>query len=182
MTWIWKELKTLSGDAVSIPPLLDDLLHGTYEKRARAFQALEGKAVNQGDLFSSAAAVTDIIITELEEEGVLSEHAWLMLHELFRGASYGRTFRLGADEYDIEVYCRDRVLNSMNLIDRAVVGLSGDAFTYASFLLSGIGEYSREVIPILEREIANSQGARLASARDALEVALELSNKKLSDC
>ncbi|MFF0572942.1 hypothetical protein [Streptosporangium saharense] len=176
--WDWRELETLSGDASGIPPILQKLLRGTYEQRAVAFRALGGEVVNQGDLYTSAAAVIDTIVDELRSAGCISEYAWLMLHEIARGFGCGGQLMVGGHPVEIEDYCRGRLLEELPIIGRAVRDLSGEGFAYAAFLLGDLGEHSKQAIAILEHEVSRSAGSRLESARDQLEVAIELARER----
>lgn len=164
----------LNGDASGVPPLLSALLHGTLDEREGAFRALDTRVVNQGDLYSSAAAVTDIILKKLSAGAKISENAWLLLREIFRGASYGRTVFIENREWRIEEYCRCRILGSIELIDESIANLSDEEFSYVMLLLGSMGEFTDFVVSILEREVAISKGGRQTAARDALEVAQEL--------
>ncbi|MET8866938.1 hypothetical protein ABZW11_28680 [Nonomuraea sp. NPDC004580] len=178
MTWDWQQLEILNGDATGVPPVLDKLLHGSRSQRAEAFSALDGKVVNQGDLFSSAAAVTDVILAELRLKRYLHEEAWLILHEIYRGSSSGRSLVVDDERYEVEEYCRCSVLSALPVIDEVVMRLDGEDFSYAAFLLGDIGEDSDKAIAILEREIAKSSGPRLDSAMDQLEVAVDLAEER----
>ncbi|MEU7897112.1 hypothetical protein AB0B45_30135 [Nonomuraea sp. NPDC049152] len=178
MMWDWQALETLSGDASGVPSVLQRLLRGTREQRAEAFRALDGEVVNQGDLYTSAAAVTDVIVCELRSNGYIPEYGWLMVHEILRGFSRGGPLVVDGHPVEIEDYCRGCVLDALPLIDRAVAELSGEDFAYAAFLLGDLGEYSRQAIAILEREASRSTGSRLQSARDQLEVAIELARER----
>lgn len=107
----------------------------------------------------------------------LPEDAWLLLHEIFRGSSYGQRILVDGLDFDLESYCRSRVLENVDLISESVKSLSGESFRYATLLLGSMGEFTRKVISILEREVAASRGERLRVARDALEVAVELADE-----
>ncbi|GII87461.1 hypothetical protein Ssi03_54510 [Sphaerisporangium siamense] len=174
MKWVWRELAVLNGDGSAVPALLSALLNGTHAEREDAFRALCTRVVNQGDLYSSAAAATDVILQELSTNSEITENAWLLLHEIFRGASYGRTVSIEGCEWDIEDYCRSRILHSVELIDASLADMSDEAYTYAMLLLGSMGEITRVTVPILEREAATSKGRRRGAACDALEVAEEL--------
>ncbi|MDF5756465.1 hypothetical protein [Spongiactinospora sp. TRM90649] len=176
--WDWRELETMSGEASGIPSVLQQLLHGTAEQRAKAFRSLYGKVANQGDLYTSAAGVTDTILNDLRLGRYIPEFGWLMLHEIFR--SFGRDKYLMIDGHPIEIdaYCRERILETLPVIDEVATNLSGKDFEYAAFLLGDIGEYSNQAIAILEREVSRSSGERLQSARDQLEVATELARER----
>ncbi|WP_157549931.1 hypothetical protein [Nonomuraea candida] len=170
----------MSGDASGVPPVLRRLLNGASEQRADAFRALYGHVVNQGDLYTSAAAVTDVILDELRSRAYLPDFGWLLLHEIFR--SYGRDGHLVIEgrAVEIEDYCRGRMLAALPVIDQVVEGLSGQDFDYAALLLGNMGEFSDQAIAILEREVGKSTGARLQSALDQLEVATELAAERES--
>ncbi|WP_143120892.1 hypothetical protein [Streptosporangium canum] len=172
--WAWKDLNVLNGNASSVPPLLSALLHGAFEEREHAFRALCTRVVNQGDLYSSAAAVTDVILKELNAGLKISENAWLLLHEIFRGSSYGRTVMIGSCEWSIDEYCRSRILDSIELIDGLIEDLSDEEFSYAMLLLGSMGEFTNSVMPIMERESCTPKEGRRVAACNALEVAREL--------
>jgi hypothetical protein len=179
--WNWRELEAFSGDATGVPPVLDLLLHGTRKERAEAFQSLFVQVVNQGDLSSAAAAVTDVILDELASDGAIPEDGWLLLFEIFRGAAYGRTVTVGGESINLEVYCRGRILAALPSIDAAVADITGDDFAYAALLLGVMGAHTDESMPILRREIARSAGPRFQAAREALEVAAELASERDAD-
>ncbi|MEU9830789.1 hypothetical protein AB0D67_04520 [Streptosporangium sp. NPDC048047] len=181
MMWDWQELKTMSGDASGVPAVLQQLLHGTYEQRSDAFRALYGKVVNQGDLYTSAAAVTDVILDELRSREYLPDCGWLMLHEIFRSFGCNERIVVNGCAIEIEEYCRGRMLDALPIIENAVANLLGKDFDYAAFLLGDMGEFSNQAIAILEREALRSTGSRLQSARDQLEVAIELAQERKLD-
>ncbi|MEV4806631.1 hypothetical protein AB0K18_42110 [Nonomuraea sp. NPDC049421] len=178
--WDWSSVSTATGKAAELLPLLDDLLEGDEPQRDRAFGSIYGGVVNQGDLYAAAAPVVDRILATLKTQGSLPEYAWLILHEIFRGASYGRRVCAPDGEYDIEVYCRRKILGEVDLIGRSIAGLAGNTFFYCMLLFGGMGEYSPEVRAILEQEVSTSTGERRQVASDALEVAVELAAERAS--
>ncbi|MET8866937.1 hypothetical protein ABZW11_28675 [Nonomuraea sp. NPDC004580] len=141
-------------------PYLDALLEGEEPKRDEAFHRIVGEVVNQGDLHAGAAPVVDRILAFLRAQGSLPENAWLVLDEIFRGASYGRTVSAPDGEYDIEEYCRRQILGEVEMISRWVAGLTGKTFFYYTLLLGSMGVFSAEVRAILAREVATSTGER----------------------
>ncbi|MEV4477976.1 hypothetical protein [Nonomuraea sp. NPDC049504] len=180
MGWDWSSVPTATGRASELAPYLDALLEGEEPRRDKAFSFIYGKVVNQGDLYAGAAPVVDRILAFLRAQGSLPEYAWLILHEIFRGASYGRTVRAPDGEYGIEEYCRRQILGEMAIISRSIAGLTGNAFFYCMLLFGSMGEYSPEVRAILEQEVSTSTGERRQVASDALEVAVELAAERAS--
>ncbi|WP_043621946.1 hypothetical protein [Nonomuraea candida] len=178
MEWDWSSVPTATGRAADIVPFLDDLLGGDEERRDHAFHRLFTEIVNQGDLSPAAAPATDRIMRTLRKRGTLPEYGWLMLFELFRGASYGRTVCAPDGEHDIEVYCRRRILAGLEVIERSVAGLAGKAFSSCMLLLGSMGAYIPEIRAILAAEVSRSSGERLQAASDALEVAVELAAER----
>ncbi|MEV4806624.1 hypothetical protein AB0K18_42075 [Nonomuraea sp. NPDC049421] len=138
----WQQFEVMTGDATGVPPVLDKLLHGSRSEREEAFRGLEGRVVNQGDLFGSAVGVTEVILAELRLKKYIHEDAWLMLHEIYRGSSYGRSIVVDGEPRDVGDHCRRLILEALPVIDEAMRPLDGEDFAYAAFLLGDIGEDS----------------------------------------
>ncbi|GII67106.1 hypothetical protein Skr01_71910 [Sphaerisporangium krabiense] len=174
MEWDWSTVQAWGGSVEDIPRTLGALLSGDESARDSAFNMLYSQVASSGDLVSAAAPVVDHILGDLARRRSLSAEAWLLLNVIFSGGSYGRRVTVDGADVELEEYCRGRIIESLPLIGAVTPGLQDKQFEYLMILLSKVGEFSVDVIPIIEREVAASSGERLTHAEDALEVALEM--------
>lgn len=174
MEWDWSWLHTLTGDGKAIPGLISGLFSSRPDERISSHGDLYCEVVNQGSLYSAAAGVVDVILTELERRGDLPAEAWYLLDAIFRGESHGRTVLIDGSRVEVSDYCRNKIARALPLIEDAATGAVGEEFQGIAFLLGGMAEFYPAVSEILEREVVASTGERKIIAENGLSEALEL--------